>query len=159
MRGNEMSIENNENQSTENPETQPPKPPAGMSNPYLMSKDQFGDMVYTMSKDMKFLGIISIIYGILNCLTIFGALVGVPFIFAGIRLKESGDSFGFYSTNYDEMALQQAIERQKRFYFIMKVLVIITIVISLLAIILYVLFLGFLFSNFEGLDEIFREFQ
>lgn len=149
---------NNQNSDSQSSATQPQNP-SNTGNPYLMNKDQFGDMIYTMSKDMKFLGIFSIIYGILNCLTIFGALIGVPYIFAGIRLKESGESFGFYSTNYDEMALQQAIERQKRFFFIMKVLVIIGIALTVLFVLFYIIFLGFLFSNAEGMPDLFRELQ
>jgi hypothetical protein len=152
-----MDSENTQN--NENFGTQPPQPPNDMRNPYMMSKEQFGDMVYTMSRDMKFLGIMSIIYGIINCLTILGAVIGVPYIFAGIRLKESGESFGFYSKNYDEMALQQAIERQKRFFFIMKVLVIIGIVVFALIVLFYILMFAFFFSNMGGIDEIFREFQ
>jgi len=146
-------------QSNDSFSNQPPPPPNSINNPYLMTKEQFGDMVYTMSRDMKFLGIMSIIYGILNCLTILGAIIGVPYIFAGIRLKESGESFGFYSKNYDEMALQQAIERQKRFFFIMKVLVIIGIVIFALVVLFYILMIAFFFSNMGGIDELFREFQ
>lgn len=155
-----MNEENTNNQNSESQDTPPQtQNQTNTGNPYLMSRDQFGDMIYTMSKDMKFLGIVAIIYGILNCLTIFGALIGVPYIFAGIRLKESGESFGFYSTNYDEIALQQAIERQKRFFFIMKVLVIIGIAVTVLIILFYIIFLGFLFSNAEGMPDILRELQ
>jgi len=146
-------------QQNENLGTTPPQPPRDIRNPYMMTQEQFGDMVYTMSRDMKFLGIMSIIYGIINCLTILGAVIGVPYIFAGIRLKESGESFGFYSKNYDEIALQQAIERQKRFFFIMKVLVIIGIVLFALVVLFYILMIAFFFANFDGVEEVFREFQ
>jgi hypothetical protein len=148
-----------DSENTQQNDSMGTQPPKEIRNPYLMTQEQFGDMIYTMSRDMKFLGIISIIYGILNCLTILGAVIGVPYIFAGIRLKESGESFGFYSKNYDEMALQQAIERQKRFFFIMKVLVIIGIAIFALVILFYILMFAFVFSNLDGFDEIFREFQ
>ena len=149
----------NESNTNNQNETQNSANPVNSQNPYLLSKDLFGDMVYTMSKDMKFLGIVAIIYGILNCLTIIGAIVGVPYIFAGLRLKESAESFEFFSKNNDEVALQQAIERQKRFFYIIKILTIIGIVLAVLFIAIYIIIIILLLSSGDGFNEIFNEFQ
>ena len=47
------------------------------------------NIVHRMSGDMKFLGIFTIIMGSLSCITIIGAIIGIPYIIAGMRLKES----------------------------------------------------------------------
>lgn len=152
-----MNESNTENQ---NDTTQSPaNPDAAPQNPYLLAQDQFGDMIYTMSKDMKFLGIMSIIFGILYCLSILGAIIGVPLIFAGIRLKESGESFDFFSKNNDEIALQQAIERQKRFFYILKMLVIVYISITVLVTVFCIVLLFVFLTNVDVLNELFNEFQ
>ena len=91
----------------------------------------FQTVVRDMSRDMKFVGIFSIIFGALECITIVGALIGVPLIFAGIRLREAADSFlGFLNSN-DAAALEYGFERQKRFFFIYKVLIIVSIVLMI----------------------------
>ncbi|MBI5323773.1 MAG: DUF5362 domain-containing protein [Ignavibacteriae bacterium] len=85
----------------------------------------FSALIVKMSKDMSFLGIVAIVGGALACLSIIGAAFGIPVIFAGMRLRESADAFKNYSYNNDPMMLHQAIEKQSRYFFIYKVLVII----------------------------------
>ncbi|MGA2297004.1 MAG: DUF5362 domain-containing protein [FCB group bacterium] len=89
----------------------------------------FHFLILKMSKDMHFLGIIAIIYGIMSCLTIIGAAIGIPYIFAGMRLKESAEAFKNYVNINDQNILQQALEKQERFFYIMKILTIIGLVI------------------------------
>jgi len=50
-------------------------------------------MLRSMSGDMKFIGILTIIGGALTCLSIIGAAIGIPYIFAGIRLKDAASTF------------------------------------------------------------------
>jgi hypothetical protein len=44
-----------------------------------------------MVRDMNFVGIFAIIYGILACLTIIGMIFGIPYIFIGMRLREAAN--------------------------------------------------------------------
>lgn len=107
-----------------------------------------------MSKHMRFVGMFFIVYGGLACITIIGALIGIPYIIAGLRLRESADSYTGYAHNSDARQLLVAFEKQSSFFFIMKVLLIIALVIMAL----YFLFiLGLIFVSgagfFEALDS------
>lgn len=99
----------------------------------------FRQILSSMCKDMQFLGILSIIAGALNCLSIIGAIIGVPIIFTGLRLRESSDAFQAYATTNDENALQKAIERLSRFFYIYKILAIIYLVLIGLMILFWII--------------------
>jgi hypothetical protein len=91
-----------------------------------------------MVKDMKFVGIFAIIYGIIACLTIIGAIFGVPYIFVGIRLREAGDLFLQHTKAGNEQDLIAAYQKQGSSFFIMKVLVIVGLVLFALYIIVMI---------------------
>jgi len=78
--------------------------------------------VSKMSGDMRFVGIFYIIMGALYCLSIIGALVGIPLIICGLRLREAADSFTSYLGSNDSGILERAFERQGSFFFIQKVI-------------------------------------
>jgi hypothetical protein len=46
-----------------------------------------------MTANMRFVSVFYIIVGVLYSLTIIGAIVGIPLIISGLRLKESADAF------------------------------------------------------------------
>jgi len=104
--------------------------------------------VSKMSGDMRFVGIFYIITGALNCLSIVGAIIGVPYIICGLRLRESADAYSSYLGSNDSNLLERAFERQGSFFFIQKVLLIIGIVIAVLAIIFLIAFGAMIFSSF-----------
>jgi hypothetical protein len=81
--------------------------------------------VPNMAKYMKFIGLLQIIAGALYCITIIGALIGVPAIYMGIRLREAGDGFKKYLASESRQDLEFAIDRQTRAFFIQFVLTII----------------------------------
>ncbi|MBN2172271.1 MAG: DUF5362 domain-containing protein [Candidatus Krumholzibacteriota bacterium] len=86
-------------------------------------------------KDMRFVGIWWIVYGALQCLSIIGAIIGIPMIFAGVRIREAADGFEAYHARQDVGQLGYGFERQGRGFFTWKVIVIIQlalIVVSLL---------------------------
>ena len=96
--------------------------------------------VSKMAGDMNFVGIFYIIIGALECLSIIGAVVGIPLIISGLRLRESSDSFKGYLVSGDSFMLERALERESRFFFIQKVLMIITIAIFVLYIVFFIMF-------------------
>ncbi len=49
----------------------------------------FGMLFTRMTKDMKFLGMFYIIYGVLTSLSIIGAILGIPLLISGLRLREA----------------------------------------------------------------------
>ena len=86
---------------------------------YAHSPDAIpGPLLHKMCVDMKVVGTITIITGVLYCLSIIGAIVGIPVIIAGIRLRESAGAFSNYIGSNDVSRLVKGFERQSRFFFI-----------------------------------------
>ena len=88
-----------------------------------------------LSSDMRFVGIFFIIVGVLYSITIIGAILGIPLIISGLRLRESSDSFSSFLMSNDNNMLERALERQSRFFFIQKIFIIITLVVMVVYII------------------------
>jgi hypothetical protein len=102
---------------------------------------------------MKFVGLFAIIYGALMCLTIIGAILGIPYIISGLRLRESADSYLAYVEFNDTRQLMTAFEKQSSFFFIMKVFIIIGLVFLVLYMIFFASIFAFLGSEFfESID-------
>jgi hypothetical protein len=104
-----------------------------------------------MVKDMRFLGIMAIITGAISCINLFGAVIGVPTIFIGIRLRESADSFQAYLYSGDNNQMNTALEKLSRYFYISKVLMIINIVI--IGLVILSLIALFSFIGFEALSS------
>jgi hypothetical protein len=103
-----------------------------------------------MVKDMRFLGIMAIIMGAISCINLFGAIIGVPTIFIGIRLRESADNFKAYLYSGDNNQMNAALEKLSRYFYISKVLMIINIAIVGLMIIFLIALFSFI--GFEALS-------
>jgi len=93
-----------------------------------------------MIGDMKFVGIFTIVYGAISCLSIIGAVIGIPLIIAGMRLRESADFYTSFQTQKDKNALNLAFEKQGSYFNIQKILIIIGLVIFALYIIGVIVF-------------------
>jgi len=106
----------------------------GKSNTEIISK---------MIKDMRFVGVFSIISGVINCLSIIGAVVGIPLIFIGMRLRDAAMEFERYMMTNEIDAIFSGFEKQQRAFFISKSL----IIISIIFVILYVIVMFFIFSQ------------
>ncbi len=97
-----------------------------------------------LTKYMSFIGLLAMIGGVIYCITIIGAIIGVPYYIMGKRLRESAEAFNGYNSSSSARDLEAAIEKQTRAFFIMYVLAIISLV--LLAIYLVVI-IGLLASG------------
>ena len=107
-----------------------------------------------LTKDMSFVGMFTIIYGVLNCLTIIGAVIGIPLIFMGLRLRESATNFDVYKNSGDKLAFQNSINKLYKYFNIQKILIIISLIFFVLYIIGIIVFISlFAADNFS--DEIF----
>ncbi len=69
-----------------------------------------------LPKQLKFIGLIQQIMGVLTiisgaimCLTIIGAVAGVPYIMGGLSIFKSGGAFGDTSINNSGESLKEAI--------------------------------------------------
>jgi hypothetical protein len=99
----------------------------------------------SLAGDMRFVGWFAIIQGGLACLSIIGALIGVPILISGLRLKEAADELDSYQRNGSTAELTKALERQSRYFFIQKVILIVALVLAVLYIIFFfTFFLSFL---------------
>lgn len=108
-------------------------------------------IIKNMNTDLRFLGMFFIIYGAITCLGIITAIIGVPYIIMGMRLRESAAHFESYLESGDEMQLNNALEKQQKYYFINKILVIVALVLFLI----YLLFLFLIISfGLLNLNEI-----
>lgn len=107
----------------------------------------FGSIIPKMKSDMKFVGLFSIIYGGLTCLSIIGAIVGIPLLIMGLRLREAADAFGQFDALDDRDALRRAFEKQRSYFYINKILIIIGLVLFALYILGIVALIGFGISS------------
>lgn len=90
-----------------------------------------------MIKDIKFVGMFVIIMGAINCLSIIGAIIGIPYIIIGMRMRESADQFEIFKMNNDARAMRAGFDLQAKYFKIIKILIIIMIVFMVLGIILF----------------------
>lgn len=81
--------------------------------------------------DMRFMGWISMIYGILTCLSILGAILGVPLIIASHRFIEGVNRFQLFRETGTEGELAAGFYELGRSFRIMKILTIIYLVLIL----------------------------
>jgi len=88
--------------------------------------------------DMRFMGWISMIYGILTCLSIVGAVLGVPLIIASHRFIEGVNRFNLFRQQGTESELAAGFYELGRSFRILKILTIIYLVLT-------VAYLAFLF--------------
>lgn len=112
-------------------------------NPPSMFQFQFEKM----TNDMRFVGMFAIIYGALTCLSIIGALIGVPIIFVGLRMREAADQFSTFRITNNAASMRAGFELQGRFFHILKILIIVQIVLIVLIIIFFVVFISYFMST------------
>jgi type III secretory pathway component EscU len=120
------------------------------SNPSSSFKvpSQFQYLFDKMNGDMKFVGMFTIIYGGLICLSIIGALIGVPLIIAGMRIREAADQFSIFKTTNNTGSMRSGFELQGKYFHILKVLIIVGIVMTVIYIIFIIFFLSTFLSMF-----------
>ncbi len=103
---------------------------------------------------LTFLGILSLLYGLLMALSIIGLLVAWIPIWLGILLIQAAGAIGQAETSSDPVALQRALAKLKTYFTIWGVLAIIMMVLTLLPLILMIATGGGMLGG-----EMFREFQ
>ena len=90
--------------------------------------------------DMRFMGWIGMIYGILTCMTLVGIPLGVPLIIAAHRFIEGVNRFDMYRTEASEAELREGFNHLGGSFRILKILTIIYLVLT----VGYLFFLFFL---------------
>lgn len=93
--------------------------------------------------DMKFMGMAGMIYGILTCLSVVGAILGVPIIIASNRFLEAVKILEQYRQSNRPEDMASAFQELGRSYRLMKIVVMITIGMTALYFVFVFLFGGF----------------
>lgn len=83
---------------------------------------------------LKFIGIWMIIVGVMYCLTILGAIVGVPVIIAGLNLSQGAGMLRGAYTN-DAHQLREACQKMSTSAYIMGILLAISLALTALYIV------------------------
>ncbi len=102
------------------------------SIPHSKPLGLFGMLFTKMTSDMKFVGMFTIVYGVLTSLSIIGAVIGVPLIFAGLRIREAADEFNTFRLTNDNNALRRGFELQGKFFNIQKIIIIVGLVLTVI---------------------------
>jgi hypothetical protein len=100
-----------------------------------------------MTDDMKFVGMFQIIMGALACLSIVGAITGVPMLISGLRARESAEAFVNYQRDNDANWLARAFTGQAGYFKMQKIMAILTIVVVALVVVFYVVVIAVLVRN------------
>ncbi len=96
-----------------------------------------------MINDMRFVGMFAIISGVLTSLSIIGAIVGIPTVIIGLRIRESADQFSIFKLSNNAAALRSGFELQGKYFRLIKILIIIGLVIMVLEIIAIILLFAY----------------
>jgi len=100
-----------------------------------------------MTSDMKFVGMFQIVYGAFACLSIVGALVGIPMIMSGLRLRDSADAFASYQTTPDPNWLARALQNQGGYFNLQKIVAIITLIMFVVGMVCYAAVIALVVSS------------
>jgi predicted PurR-regulated permease PerM len=85
--------------------------------------------IVQMTKDMNFISVFVIIYGALQCLSIIGMIIGIPIIYAALRMKEAAEAFKHYALNNDNNALSYGFDKLANSFRIVKILIIVSLIV------------------------------
>ncbi len=118
-----------------------------LQNVSVLSNNLLSATANQMARDMRFYAIVYVIIGAIYCLTIFGAIYGIPLIIYNLKLKDSADQFEEFTRTRDFMVLHKAMENQRKFFFFNKVIIIIGLVLTLLYFLFLVWFGTSMFFN------------
>ncbi|RKS86961.1 hypothetical protein DES39_0167 [Orbus hercynius] len=97
---------------------------------FLMKKMSF---IGTMQ---KIFGVFAIIGGALTCLGIITAILGVPYLIAGIKLFKSGSAFSYASYTHDSKFMKEAIVNLASYWLYTLIMIIITVVFYIIALLM-----------------------
>lgn len=92
--------------------------------------------------DMKFVGVAAMIYGFFNCLSLAGAVMGIPIIIASNRFLEAVKILQRYRQSGQQDDLSRAFQEMGRSFRLLKTVVLITIAMSVLAFVVMFFFGG-----------------
>lgn len=118
-----------------------------LQNISILQNNVLSTTVDKMAGDMKFYAVFYMVIGAFYCLTLLGAIYGIPLIIYSLKLKDSAEEFKEFTRSKDFFVLHRAMENQRKFFFFNKIIIIIGIVFMLLYIVLLIWFGTSMFFN------------
>ena len=126
------------------------------TNPSIDSRRNY-DTISTISVDEVFkkkmnflglvqqiLGVIMVIFGGLYCLTIIGAILGVPFILIGLKIFKSGEAYKKSIITLEGGDIKEGLTL---FSDAMKIYIVMIVVILVIEILFLIIFMGIILSK------------
>lgn len=100
------------------------------------------NLLDTLSKWTNFVGIITIISGILACITIFGIVPGVISIILGLKLRNAKNSIDLYLRGQSQ-EINNIIENLGAYFKIQGIYIIVSLALSIIGLIIGLIFITF----------------
>ena len=100
-----------------------------------------------LGRDLRFVGTFHVVYGALQCLSIIGAIIGIPYILFGLRSRDSGQAFTRYAELADEMTLADAHRHLADGMKMLKFACIAAIVLLVIGAVFYIGVIAFVMTN------------
>jgi hypothetical protein len=123
-------------------------------SPAIKTPSFFKMMFAKMTGDMRFVGLFTIIYGAISCISIIGALIGIPLIIAGLRLREAADQFDMFKATNNPASMRMGFELQGKYFNIQKILIIIALVLAGISIIFMIFSFSIIFSSLSDYSRV-----
>lgn len=101
-------------------------------NQEVIIPDRISNQVYKLNPWLYFQAVFYFVLGSLYSLTVIGAIIGIPFIIAGLGLWNSAKEFKNYAENKNILSLEAALESQRQFFVTLGIIIITTFVLPLL---------------------------
>jgi len=121
---------------------------SGAAGALLPSPEAEASVMRQMNVDMKFVGMAQIVYGILCCLGIVYAIIGIPLIYMGIRAREASQRFEAYAVSKNSSDLHNGFERLGRMFRIIKIMMIVSWVVMGVGILIAIIAISSAASRF-----------
>ena len=108
---------------------------------------------------MKFMGIMSIIGGCLQALTIFGLAIAWLPIWMGVVLTKAGSKAGEYADKGDFASLEGLTGQLKTYFTISGIMIIVSLAVSIIVVVAWAVLLGLGVFSSSSLMEYFNRYQ
>jgi len=108
---------------------------------------------------MKFIGIMTIVGGCLQALTIFGLPIAWLPIWMGVVLTKAGSKAGEYADRGDSASLEGVTGQLKTYFTISGILIIVSFAVTIIVMIAWVVLLGLGVFSSSSLMEYFNRYR
>ncbi len=109
------------------------------------------DVNGALTADMRFVGIVAVIFGGIASASIIGAVVGVPLLLFGLRIREAAVAYRDFATDGDSLELSAALEKLAGAFKMLKFAIFAQLAVWALTILLFIVFgLSILGAILEG---------